>query len=464
MIFTSISYLVFFATVLVVYWNLPRRGQNLFLLAASYFFYGFVHPWFCIVLAASTVVDYFVALAMDRHRRHRRVLLLVSLVFNLGLLGVFKYFNFFVENVQAVLAAAGWRVSLPVLQVVLPVGISFYTFQSLSYTIDVYRGLLRARTNLLDFALFVTLFPQLVAGPIERARNLLPQIERDRTIDFPRIESAVCLIVWGFFKKLVVADTLAISVDRLFTLPQLPGLMLFTAALGFSIQLFADFSAYTDIARGSARLMGFELMHNFKMPFAAPNPVEFWRRWHISLSSWIRDYVFVSLPDSRKSAWHLARNQMITFLIFGAWHGAQWNFIIWGAYYGFVTVIYALGIRPFTRKVRNPLWDRVLGLSGVAVCFLANMVGALLFRQRDFGTLVRYFTSNPFVHTPEQIVVGLGLLCFVLAFIMPMLVQILAVRWFPRSRLWRMALVWLCVAGIVFFGSEGAVEFVYFEF
>jgi len=463
-LFTSFSFVAFMAVVVPVYWLLPRRAQNYFLLAASYFFYGFVHPWFCILIAFSTLFDWLVALAIARFPGRKRALLIASLAANLGLLGAFKYFDFFVSSVQAGLACLGFQASLPLLRVMLPVGISFYTFQSLSYTIDVYRGLLQPRRSLPDFALFVALFPQLVAGPIERARNLLPQIERERTIDFPRIESALCLIVWGFFKKLVVADTMAIFVNRLFSMPHLCGLMLFAAGFAFMMQIFADFSAYTDIARGSARLLGFELMKNFQMPFSAPNPVEFWRRWHISLSSWIRDYVFVSLPGSRKSRWRLARNQLITFFLFGLWHGAGWNFILWGIYNGLATVIYALFFRPWTRRVRTPFRSGLLYAGGLVTWTLALYVGALFFRQQNLRTLFGYFSRNPLIHKPEEIVLGLGILCTVLTFTLPMLVQPVVMRLWPDSRPLRVFLAWVCAAAVILVGREGGVEFVYFAF
>jgi len=461
-IFTSASFVVFFAIVLAVYWRLPLRGQNIFLLVASYIFYGWIHPWFCILLAGSTILDYFVALGLGRFPGRRRLIVTASLVGNLGLLGVFKYYNFFAENVRAAFHVLGFDLPLPVLSVLLPVGISFYTFQSLGYTIDVYRGRCAARRNFIDFALYVSFFPQLVAGPIERATNLLPQVERPRSIDLTRIDSAVCLMAWGFFKKLVVADNLAIYVDRLYSYPALPFLMTFTAALGFTMQLFADFSAYTDIARGAARLMGLELMKNFDAPFTASNPVAFWQRWHISLSSWIRDYLFVSLPGSRSSRMRALANQLFAFAIFGLWHGASWNFIIWGVYNGLMVVVYSLWFRPWTRRLEG-MAERLVRAGGVVLWFLGVILGALCFRQHDLGALLGYFSPACFHHTPEEIVIGLGWLAVILAFVSPMVVQYFLRRWMDR-RWVRMTLLWLCLAGVVFLGSEGSVEFVYFAF
>ncbi|HTE05565.1 MAG TPA: MBOAT family O-acyltransferase, partial [Planctomycetota bacterium] len=332
--FNSFDFLVFFALVFAAYWRLPQRGQNLLLLGASYVFYGWVHPWFLYMLVGSTVMDYWAARGMERFPARRRLLLRLSLAGNLGLLATFKYFDFFVVNVSELLAHFDLHPSLPMLRVALPVGISFYTFQSLTYTIDVYRGELAPRRSFLDFALFVTMFPQLVAGPIERAKRLLPQIERDRTLDFARLESGVCLAVWGFFKKLVIADNIVIYADRIFELKHPAGPMIAAGAAAFALQIYADFSAYTDIARGTARLLGFELMENFRAPYLATSPSDFWRRWHISFSSWIRDYVYLPLGGSRAGRARFAFAAMTAMTLSGLWHGASWNFALWGVYHG----------------------------------------------------------------------------------------------------------------------------------
>ena len=267
-------------------------------------------------------------------RARRKWWLVLSLISNLSVLGFFKYFNFFVDSVQAGLAALGMNTSLPVLQVVLPVGISFYTFQSLSYTIDVYRGRLRACRSLLDFALFVAFFPQLVAGPIERAEALVPRVLSSRVFNLVVARDALVLMAWGFFKKLVIADNVGVIANRVFSMKD-PGFeMLWAGVFAFGVQIYADFSAYTDIARGTARWLGFDLMKNFDHPYVAVSPSDFWRRWHISLSSWFRDYLYIPLGGSRHGLPRTLLNVMITFVISGLWHGAAWNFVLWGTFHG----------------------------------------------------------------------------------------------------------------------------------
>ena len=272
MIFHSLDFVVFFIVVTAVYWRLPQRGQNVLLLVASYFFYGYVHPWFLILIASSTVIDYLSARGMERRPDRRRAFMAISIVSNFGMLGFFKYFNFFVDNLHAVLEAAGLHVGLPVLRVILPVGISFYTFQAMSYTVDVFRGELRARRSLLDVAVFISFFPHLVAGPIQRASYLLPQVEERRRFSLPKATSGFYLMVWGFFKKLVIADNVGVIANKVFALSDPSFEVLWAGVFAFAIQIYADFSAYTDIARGSSRWLGFELTENFDHPVHGAQP------------------------------------------------------------------------------------------------------------------------------------------------------------------------------------------------
>mgnify|MGYP003330661054 CR=1 FL=1 len=276
---------------------------------------------------------------MASHPSRKRWYLGTSLAVNLGMLGVFKYYNFFAVNVQAALAAVHFHVPLPALHVVLPVGISFYTFQELSYTLEVYKGRLEARRDFLDFATFVCFFPQLVAGPIERAAHLLPQVEQPRTFVWPHARDAMFLILWGYFKKLVIADNTGVIANKVFALQQPGFYMLWAGVFAFGIQIYADFSAYSDIARGTARWLGFDLMRNFNHPYLATGPADFWRRWHISLSSWFRDYVYIPLGGSRAGRLIEYRNILATFLLSGLWHGASWNYVLWGAYHGALLVL-----------------------------------------------------------------------------------------------------------------------------
>ena len=339
MIFHSLVFYVFFFITVVAYWLLPRRAQNVLLLVASYVFYGWVHAWWPILLFATTFVDYWAARLMTRVPDRRTLWLWLSIASNLGLLGVYKYFNFFIENVAAAGAAVGWNIPPIALRLALPAGISFYTFQSMSYTIDVYRGHAPARTRFVDVAAFVSFFPHLVAGPIMRATNLLPQFERDRTFSPSAARDAALLIIWGLFKKLVIADNVGVIANKVFTLsdPSFP--ILWAGVFAFAMQIYADFSAYIDIARGTARWLGFELSENFDHPYMAKSPSDFWRRWNITLSTWFRDYVYIPLGGSHTTAAKWARNVLITFLLSGLWHGASWNYVLWGAYHGTLLLI-----------------------------------------------------------------------------------------------------------------------------
>lgn len=392
MSFHTLDYIAFFVLVVSIYWMLDHRNQNRMLLVASYVFYGWVHPWFLTLIFASTVVDYFVGLKIQADPQNKRRVFWMSLAVNLGLLGFFKYFNFFIENVRTVLVTLGLPPAVGLLEVVLPVGISFYTFQSLTYTIDVYRGTLQARRNFIDFALFVCFFPQLVAGPIERAERLLPKLERPRTFSADRARAATVLIVWGFFKKLVIADNVGIIANKVFALENPDFWLLWTGVFAFAIEIYADFSAYSDIARGSAQWLGIDLMVNFDHPYLARSPRDFWRRWHISLSSWFRDYVYIPLGGSRTGAWGHTRNIILTFLLSGFWHGASWNYILWGLYHGLLLAI----ARPFGWLERERHgWRMLLTGAQILVMFAFTNLGWLLFRETDLQYLVKWLTLTP---------------------------------------------------------------------
>lgn len=337
MLFSSFIFVLFLAIVLPVYYLLSHRLQNLWLLLASYVFYGYWDWRFLSLLALSTAVDYLLARGMEAapDPRRRKVLVALSVVVNLGILGFFKYFNFFVGSAAIALESMGMEPNLPFLQLVLPVGISFYTFQSMAYTIDVYRGIQPATRDPISFALYVAYFPQLVAGPIERATRLLPQIQKPRVVTQDQWNSGAQLILWGYVKKVVIADGLAPYADAAFSVPESQsGLMLWLGLYCFALQIYCDFAGYSDIARGVSRLMGIELMENFRQPYFSRNITEFWRRWHISLSTWLRDYLYIPLGGNRGGPTRQYRNLMITMLFGGLWHGAAWTFVIWGALHG----------------------------------------------------------------------------------------------------------------------------------
>ena len=342
MIFTTPEFVIFFLIFFSVFAALPGQARKCFLLLGSYAFYGSWNWKFCGLLLMSTVVDFFVAkqLHANTEQRRRRALLGVSLVVNLGVLAFFKYSNFFVESAAQLAQSLGWEGSAPVLDVVLPVGISFYTFQTLSYTIDVYRGSLKPATSFLNFATYVAMFPQLVAGPIERASRLLPQLDRFERPTSSAVASGAWLIAIGVFKKVVIADNLAPIVSAAYANPtETYSLALWAGTYAFAFQIYCDFSGYSDIAVGLGRLMGLDLMQNFKAPYAAAGPSEFWKRWHISLSTWLRDYLYIPLGGGRGGEWFIARNLALTMLLGGLWHGASWHFVLWGAYHGALLII-----------------------------------------------------------------------------------------------------------------------------
>lgn len=335
MIFNSIPFLIFLPIVFILYWYVFKKlsSQNILLLFASYFFYGWWDYRFLLLIAGSTLVDYFIALALNRKesKKWRKGLLLCSIGCNLLLLGYFKYLNFFIESFIELSNSIGLSSNYFSLQIILPVGISFYTFQTLSYTIDVYRKEIQPTSNFVVFATYVSFFPQLVAGPIERAKNLLPQFINPRKFDFHQAKSGIQLIIWGLFQKMVIADNCATFVNAIFnSYDRLDSLSLMLGAFYFAFQIYCDFAGYSNIAIGTARLFGFDLMRNFNYPYFSKNINEFWRRWHISLSTWFRDYLYIPLGGSRGSKFQQLRNVFIIFLVSGFWHGANWTFIAWG--------------------------------------------------------------------------------------------------------------------------------------
>ena len=389
MFFNSPEFLVFLPVVLLVYYALSRRAQNAWLVLASYFFYGWWDWRFCGLLALSTVIDFTCALRIDASSdsRVRRRWLLLSLCANLGILGFFKYFNFFVDSAAALLSAVGLQPHLPVLRVLLPVGISFYTFQTMSYTIDVHRRQLAPTRSFLDFALFVSFFPQLVAGPIERAGNLLRQFAAPRAVTRPMLESGCFLILAGFFRKLVIADGVAPLVDTVFAAPATADwLSLACGAAAFALQIYGDFAGYSDIARGVARLLGFELMVNFRQPYLSRSVTEFWRRWHISLSTWLRDYLYIPLGGNRRGTAATYRNLMLTMLLGGLWHGARWNFVVWGGLHGLFLAVHKYVLTRSHRKIAAESRTFSLpGLLATAATFALVSFAWIFFRAPTFA-------------------------------------------------------------------------------
>jgi alginate O-acetyltransferase complex protein AlgI len=483
--FTTLTFLLFSIVVLALYWSARAcRGQNLVLLVASYVFYGWWDPRFCVLLLASSMIDFWIARALmpEQPNQRRRMLLALSCVLNLGLLGVFKYYGFFVDSFAELAHALGLNPSLPTLRLILPVGISFYTFQTLSYTIDVYRRQLRASTHLLDYLAYVALFPQLVAGPIERAGRLLPQLQRMRVFDEALARDGVKLILWGFCKKIILADHLGEFVELAYAGPivHASGPVLLVATICFAFQIYCDFSAYSDIARGSARLLGIELVRNFAHPYFSRSVAEFWRRWHMSLSTWFRDYVYVPLGGSRHGRARLWLASMITFTLSGLWHGANWTFVMWGAVNGFMVALASLGARS-SRLGPDDVLPSLRTLAGLRALpamlgtFLLICLTWVLFRAEDlphamgiyaamFGDLARASAWAELVHHRE----------FLGAF-GPLLATFVIIEWVTRDRphplelsTWPRPLRWLLYTGLcwatIYLMPDEPGAFIYFQF
>ncbi len=474
MLFNSIEYLLFFPTVVALHFLLPHRFRWVMLLVASYFFYMSWNAAYIGLIILSTVVDYFAGLGMAREPspRGRRLLLLASLTTNLGLLFAFKYWNFFNESAMQFCTSIGLNWSVPPLHVLLPVGISFYTFQTLSYTIDLYRKKIEPERHFGRFALYVAFFPQLVAGPIERAKNLLPQIDRVKRIDWHRVTSGLQLVLWGLFKKVVIADRLALYVDSIYNnVPAHEGPSFLLATYLFAFQIYCDFSGYSDIAIGSARVLGYDIMLNFRRPYFATSITDFWRRWHISLSSWLRDYLYIPLGGNRYGVNRTYVNLMITMLLGGLWHGASWNFVIWGGLQGVM-----LSISRMTDPMIQRLYDRTKSLNwlwdGIRIVGTFHLVclSWIFFRAgslSDATTIIASIlteTGKPFID-PMTLTYGtLGVAILLAVHVMQERVG--SVR--ETIARYPIGLRWACwyglIVGIGLLAVDGGSQFIYFQF
>lgn len=470
MIFNSLVFWVFFAVVYGLYRVLPHRGQNVLLLVSSYFFYGWWDWRFLSLIFISTVVDYWAGLAMERageNERRRRIAMWVSVATNLGILGFFKYFNFFADNLVVLLQTIGVTTPIRHLNIILPVGISFYTFQTMSYTLDIYRGQLRPTRRFLDFAAFVSFFPQLVAGPIERAAKLLPQIQNPRVISRADMQSGTWLVFWGLFKKCVIADNLAVLVDGVFGAEAATGATALLALYAFAFQIYCDFSGYTDIARGVSRWMGIELMLNFNNPYFAVNPKEFWARWHMSLSSWLRDYLYISLGGNRRGGRRRYVNLMLTMVLGGLWHGAAWTFVVWGAFHGFLLVVYHAWTARFAKQsgVESGRW---LWLRRVLM-FHIVCLGWLFFRSASLtqaGHMLQLMATD-FAWNVQATNLLVALVLFCLPLWVVQSLQVASGRLTApteMSLLPRVALYAILILMFVALGNTGGGAFIYFQF
>jgi D-alanyl-lipoteichoic acid acyltransferase DltB (MBOAT superfamily) len=466
MIFTSYDFLIFFIIVFSLYWLARRRQwQNILLLVASYVFYAWVHPWYALLLGITTLADYGLALGIARDRTRSRRYLILSLLLNLGLLGFFKYYNFFSDGLVAALTGLGIQADELLVRILLPAGLSFYVLKKLAYIIDVSRGDLEPTRELVDFSLFVSFFPQITAGPIDRAQKLLPQIKSDRVWKADNFYSAWPLIVMGFFKKVVIADTIRVVVDRVFSLKEPSIALVFAASLGFTLQILADFSAYTDLARAVSRLFGFETSENFRSPYLALTPTDFWNRWHITLSTWLRDYIFFplrrSLLRARRPQWLTdALPPLVTMFLSGLWHGAGWTYALWGLYFGVLIVIYqAIGMggawKPANKVTQFLSW---------LVMFTLIVISFSVFRAPKLGWLVGVLAHNPLFGSLEFQAVTVVTLSMTLFYAAPLIVKMLMDRYLRADSFWFDLYYVIATVAMLAYLNSSSPDFIYFQF
>lgn len=474
MLFNTLEFVGFFAIVYAVYLALPRRPQNRLLLVASYVFYGSWDWRFLFLIFLSTVVDYFCGRAIHRseNARRRKMFVTISVVSNLAILGFFKYFNFFTDNLISLLDPFGLHLDPIALTIVLPVGISFYTFQTLSYSIDIYRQKLAPEHNFFDFALFVAFFPQLVAGPIERAIRFLPQVTTRRRITPVDLRDGTWFVLWGYFLKAFVADPLGPVADAVFSSSELQGgADVVLATYAFAFQIFGDFAGYSFIAIGVSKLMGFDLMTNFGFPYFVTNPQEFWRHWHISLSTWLRDYLYISFGGSRGTKLGTYRNLVLTMILGGMWHGAAWTFLLWGAFHGAILVIHRWfrEVRP-ALPLRRTLSGRLVYLAQVVFMFHVTCVGWLIFRSESIGQALTLGWGVVARFEPPSDA-ALSSLALVMSRVVPVLAiqalqcwkgDQLAVMKLPE--VFRMPILLSLILAMLFWGEWGSQTFLYFQF
>jgi alginate O-acetyltransferase complex protein AlgI len=483
MLFNSIDFVVFLPLVFILYWfvfNKNLRHQNALIVIASYVFYGWWDWRFLSLILFSTLVDYFVGaqLGKEENQRRRKILLWTSILVNLGFLGFFKYFNFFLDNFVEAFTFFGMPLQTRALSIVLPVGISFYTFQTLSYSIDVYRKKLEPAKDFISFAAFVSFFPQLVAGPIERATNLLPQFYKARTFDRNLAVDGLRQILWGLFKKVVIADNCAEYANLIFNnSADYNGSTLALGALFFAFQIYGDFSGYSDIAIGTSRLFGFSLMKNFAFPYFSRDIAEFWRRWHISLSTWFRDYLYIPLGGSHGGNWIKIRNTFIIFVVSGFWHGANWTFVAWGT----LNAIYFMPLLLFNQNRKNidvvargKLAASFSDIIKIIFTFSLTLVAWVFFRAENIAHAFSYLAgmfSKTIIELPDEDLLKSSFLtiCLLAGFIVTewigregnFAIEQIGLKWPQKTR-------WLFYALIVFsvgmFMQTEEVPFIYFQF
>jgi D-alanyl-lipoteichoic acid acyltransferase DltB (MBOAT superfamily) len=482
MLFNSIDYAIFLPIVFILYWFVTNNNlklQNFLIVAASYLFYGWWDWRFLSLILFSTIVDYTVGrkLRIEKNQTKRKILLWTSILVNLGFLGFFKYYNFFLDNFITAFSFFGTEIKANSLNIILPVGISFYTFQTLSYTIDIYKRKLEPTKDFIAFSAFVSFFPQLVAGPIERATHLLPQFYKKRTFEYSKAVDGMRQILWGLFKKIVIADNCAEFANQIFNnSADLNGSTLVLGALFFTFQIYGDFSGYSDIAIGTSRLFGFDLMRNFNFPYFSRDIAEFWRRWHISLSTWFRDYLYIPLGGSRGSTWMKVRNTFAIFIVSGFWHGANWTFIVWGT----LNAIYFLPLL-LTNKSRNNLDTIAQGkllpsikeLAFMLLTFGLTVFAWIFFRADNIGHAISYISeilSPSLFSIPKFAGMYNALITIILVGVFVLVewqgregqyaISKLGIKW---KRPLRYAMYYAIIFAIFWFGGKEQ-QFIYFQF
>jgi len=487
MLFNSLAFAIFLPIVFILYWfvtNKSLKVQNTFLLISSYFFYSFWDWRFLFLLMFSTFLDYFTALKIynSLSTKTKKIWLGISVIANLGFLGFFKYYNFFSASAASLFSSLGFSIHTSMLSIILPLGISFYTFHGLSYVFDIYNGKIKPADNLVDYSLFVSFFPLLVAGPIERATHLLPQVQNPRKFDYSKVVDGLRQILWGVFKKVVIADNCAQYANIIFNnSSDYSGTTLLLGAVFFSFQIYGDFSGYADIAIGTARLLGFELLRNFAFPYFSRDIAEFWRRWHISLTSWFRDYLYIPLGGSKCGIWKKVRNIFIIFLISGFWHGANWSFIVWGA----LNAIYIIPLILVKKNRDNlgivaqgKLFPSLKDIVNIGLTFLLTTFAWIFFRAANTRYALEYienlfkglFHKSAYVQTLNFLILNVGITLPVL------IVGFILIEWFGREqkyaienigikypKLVRWSFYYSIVIAIFFFTGQKQ-QFIYFQF
>ena len=482
MLFDSIDFAIFLPIVFILYWFVANKNlklQNALIVVSSFLFYGWWDWRFLLLMIGSASVDYFVGLSLikQENKFKRQLLALCSITVNLGILGFFKYFNFFVDNFITAFSFLGVKFHPTSLKIILPVGISFYTFQALSYTIDIYRKKLKPTKSVVDYFAFVSFFPQLVAGPIERATNLLPQFYTKRTFDYGKAVDGMRQILWGLFKKIVIADNCAEYANMIFNnSSHYSGSTLVLGALFFTFQIYSDFSGYSDIAIGTSRLFGFDIMQNFNFPYFSRDIAEFWRRWHISLSTWFRDYLYIPLGGSKGGLWMKIRNTLIIFIVSGFWHGANWTFIIWGA----LNALYFLPLLLFNKNRKNldvvakgKLFPNLKELLSMLITFCLTVFAWIFFRANNIGHAISYilgiFSSSIFkIPKFDGMRMGLTTIVLVVIFVITewngreskYAIEHLGQKW---KRPLRYAMYYIIIISIFWYAGKQQ-QFIYFQF